>query len=64
MRDLRDLKDLTMNDLFAGKLYAGGVAGCVSRTVTAPIDRVKTVRALSTALEAPQGKNDSVFSQF
>ena len=39
----RDLDDTTFTKELVAKLLSGGVAGAVSRTATAPIDRLKTI---------------------
>ena len=39
----RDLDETTFTKELVAKLLSGGVAGAVSRTATAPVDRLKTI---------------------
>ena len=51
----RDRASAPLLASLANKLYAGGVAGAVSRTVTAPIDRVKLQMQAAPAAQAGGG---------
>ena len=42
-RDPKSNPEQTMTEAIMQQLYAGGIAGCVSRTITSPIERLKTL---------------------
>ena len=53
-RDPKSKSNQTMLDAILQQLYAGGIAGAISRTVTAPIERLKTL-----AQAAPPGQKST-----
>ena len=65
-REIRPQPEISFTSMIIKKLACGGVAGCLSRTLTAPIDRVRLLMminktpmtintAISTAVNHPKG---------
>eukprot|EP01060_Flectonema_neradi_P016487 TRINITY_DN23097_c0_g1_i1.p1 TRINITY_DN23097_c0_g1~~TRINITY_DN23097_c0_g1_i1.p1 ORF type:complete len:446 (+),score=61.00 TRINITY_DN23097_c0_g1_i1:71-1408(+) len=65
-REIRPREEVSFSEMVAKKLICGGIAGCLSRTLTAPIDRVRMlmmtsknpmgiVQAATAAVTHPKG---------
>ena len=61
-RDWNSSSQTTFTKELVGKLLSGGVAGAVSRTATAPIDRVKTILQSGRLPEGLTGRSGTAAS--